>query len=150
MRQFRHRRFKTLFMAGMLLCGGITPIMAQATVSDQTTSVSAPVASSAAPAQTAAERAQGWIANIPSQAQAGWGRVQNSDMVHNMKREIYPLRTKIRRNIRKSVANATGANSVTWAHRNMSTPALFLVLALFFVFGLLMMTSPISRTGNHH
>jgi len=57
-----------------------------------------------------------------------------------------------RQSARKTVEvrRIPGVSAFKWADRNMGMPAIMLIFAMFFVFGLLMMSGPLSRTGGHH
>ncbi len=84
-------------------------------------------------------------ANVQVGSQISW-----QSLKHQSARKTVEVRRSLRRGIKKAAATIPGVSAFKWADRNMGMPAIMLIFAMFFVFGLLMMSGPLSRTGGHH
>ncbi len=90
------------------------------------------------------------VVNITAQPLKADLRVEWRNFKRVSARKTVDVRRSLRRSLKKAGTQIPGISSLKWADRNMGMPAILLILSMLSVFGLLMMSGPLSRTGGHH
>ena len=137
MSHLKKKIVKTVLVLG-LITGGVMAI--------NSTSFDAKAATQTI--ETQSEVLAGAVGQKVDPVRKGWQRFDAPSKVKNVQDKTRPIGYKIQNSV--SGKTVPGANAVNWGERNMSLPAMLLVLVFGGVFLLMGMSGPTSRLGGRH